>query len=675
MFSLPLFFHCLLACIAPSIYACDSCYGPSDYTSHKRLVRRMQPEAPKATTKTKGPLEWGQINFLHTTDTHGWLAGHIKEENYGADWGDYVSFVKHMRKRANELNVDLLLIDTGDLHDGNGLGDTTKPNGIYTNEIFSTIDYDLLTVGNHELYVTEVAYETFANFSKFYGKRYLTSNVQILNDATGEFEDMGNKFRHFTTDHGLNIMSFGVLFDFKGNSNVSKITKAEDMIKEQWFIDAVKLEPIDLFVVIGHNPVRSTEPSSTLSKVQKAIRDLRPEVPIQIFGGHAHVRDFVVWDMKSTGLASGKYCETVGWLSMSGIKSSTFKGSEKPRGVPNPSRKAIANETASTRMPQSCDRARDKDILYSRRYLDWNRLTFAFHAVGSQDPKLDSKLGKWVTGDITEFRKAQNLSVVIACVPQTYCVTCKPFGDEGNIFTLAERALAATVINQSRANIPRLILMNTGNIRYDLVKGPFTLDDSYTVSPYQNTFQFISDVPYLQAKEILGILNTGPFQRRSSLSVDTYSSSILEGTSGSCVDPPLITSTQGKRDLLKPRSITRHPRDSTTNNPGYTTTDDFGTDGDDTPHSKIPHFKQPNDVQARAAFPSNRSDPEKVDLVFVDFIAERFVLPALAKVGGNYTMVDVQYYMPKEFTTNTYLRKYAEMEWQTGMPNCPVGGE
>lgn len=73
----------------------------------------MQPEAQGALTKPKGPLEWGQINFLHTTDTHGWLEGHLKEHNYGADWGDYSSFVKHMRKKADRLRVDLLLIDCG----------------------------------------------------------------------------------------------------------------------------------------------------------------------------------------------------------------------------------------------------------------------------------------------------------------------------------------------------------------------------------------------------------------------------------------------------------------------------------------------------------------------------------------------------------------------------------
>lgn len=55
--------------------ACDSCYGPSHDVIHTRHVRRMQPDALDAMTAPKAPLEWGQINFLQTTDTHGWLAG------------------------------------------------------------------------------------------------------------------------------------------------------------------------------------------------------------------------------------------------------------------------------------------------------------------------------------------------------------------------------------------------------------------------------------------------------------------------------------------------------------------------------------------------------------------------------------------------------------------------
>ena len=93
--------------------ACDGCYGPHDSAAHERNVRRMQPGALNATSLPRAPLAWGQFNVLHTTDTHGWLEGHLKEQNYGADWGDFVSFTRHMQLMASNLGVDLLLIDTG----------------------------------------------------------------------------------------------------------------------------------------------------------------------------------------------------------------------------------------------------------------------------------------------------------------------------------------------------------------------------------------------------------------------------------------------------------------------------------------------------------------------------------------------------------------------------------
>lgn len=81
------------------------------------------------------------------TDTHGWLEGHIKEQNYGADWGDFVTFSRRMKQTAGNIGVDLLLIDTGDLHDGNGLSDATTVDGTESMPIFEEIDYDLLTIG------------------------------------------------------------------------------------------------------------------------------------------------------------------------------------------------------------------------------------------------------------------------------------------------------------------------------------------------------------------------------------------------------------------------------------------------------------------------------------------------------------------------------------------------
>jgi len=67
---------------------------------------------------------------------------------------DFVSFVKHMNQTAINNDVDFLLVDTGDLHDGAGLSDATSPNGNISNAIFENINYDLLSIGNHELYIS-----------------------------------------------------------------------------------------------------------------------------------------------------------------------------------------------------------------------------------------------------------------------------------------------------------------------------------------------------------------------------------------------------------------------------------------------------------------------------------------------------------------------------------------
>lgn len=103
----------LLGLLASTALACDSCEHPNRDVVMTRNVRRMQPDAQNASSSPRAPLAWGQLNFLHTTDTHGWLEGHLKEKNYGADWGDFSSFVKGMRRKANDYGVDLLVVDTG----------------------------------------------------------------------------------------------------------------------------------------------------------------------------------------------------------------------------------------------------------------------------------------------------------------------------------------------------------------------------------------------------------------------------------------------------------------------------------------------------------------------------------------------------------------------------------
>lgn len=49
--------------------------------------------------------------------------------SFSSDWGDYVSFAKHMREKADADGSDFLLVDTGDRVEGNAIYDSSKPRG------------------------------------------------------------------------------------------------------------------------------------------------------------------------------------------------------------------------------------------------------------------------------------------------------------------------------------------------------------------------------------------------------------------------------------------------------------------------------------------------------------------------------------------------------------------
>ncbi|KAJ8113733.1 hypothetical protein OPT61_g4202 [Boeremia exigua] len=365
---------------------------------------------------------------------------------------------------------------------------------------------------------------------------------------------------------------------------------------------------------------------------------------------------------------------------MSGITSSAKKVKKNPKGVPNPTRSAVVARSTGTvgtssRLPTSTT---PSNLRYARRYLDWNRLTFAYHAKGSQSlDAFGTPKGAVVSSSITSARAKLNLTSLYGCAPATYCQYCQPFNAAGNLFTLLRTALSTVVVNETRKDIPRLIIINTGSVRFDLAKGPFTYDDSFIVSPFDDAFQYLPDVPYTQASKVIDILNKGPYQKKRSLSLSSsdYHAKFTTRPADdlTCISPPLTHSYAGttRRSLPAGRIVRRQ---STAPTPGYTTVDDFGADGDDTPHSTIPHFAQPNDLQANASFPADGSLPEKVDLVFLDFIAS-YIVDALNQpdVGGNWNVGQVSYYMDKSFTTNSYLPAYANLAWQANLDDCPVG--
>ena len=582
--------------------------------------KRTQPGALQTLPQQIKDIHWGQINFLSTTDTHGWLAGHLLDENYSADYGDFADFVRKMKAKADRLGVDLLLVDSGDLHDGTGFGDATTPNGKLTLPIFKQLPYDLLSIGNHELYTTEIANDTYRNFAPNWGGRYVTSNVDIYDN--GVRKPFSQRYAYYQTKFGVRIMSFAFLFNFTGNSNASVVTPVGDAIKQSWFQQQIKRKDIDLFLVAGHITLRK---STEWDLIYSAIRAYNPTTPIQIFGGHRHIRDTVSWDATAFGTAAGRYCETVGWTTIDGLPSNVTRA-RSPMGsgtISVTKASAVANVNFTQNLKSG--------LTYSRQYLDFNRPTFEKHTQTS-NKTFDSSYGKGLTQNITnDISALPQLFNLLGCAPNSYYLSRYPISSNRSLFNyLTNTVFPAVVAAQGRNSsaYPRIILTNTGGFRYDLLQGRFTLDNAYQVNPYTNLWQYMT-APWGVAKTLLVNMQTDRVYKRQSSNDAIYNS-----TTG-------LYSTAG-----------------------YVTQDDFGSDGDNTIHFDQGYADTPHYVQANVSTANITSDSTLVDVYVTSF----FAAAAAKYLQGNTTnWVNVTNSTGGGFTSFDTLPVYARTFWSK---NC-----
>lgn len=582
-----------------------------------------QPAAPEPFAAPLRDLEFGQLNFLHTTDTHGWHAGHLLEPSFSADWGDYADFALRLKEKLEAEGKDLLIVDTGDRIEGNGLYDASEPKGLFTFDIFREQHMDIVCSGNHELYKRTSAENEYTITAPAYDGSYLASNLDIHHPETGELVPLAQRFKKFTTaKQGIRIMAFGFLYNFDRNANNTVVQRVEDTIKEEWFQTAIRDREIDLFVVIGHSAIRSEE----FDMIFKAIRSVQWDTPIQFFGGHFHIRDYRKFDSKSYGLASGRFMETVGFQSITGLSTNTSHSKSSPS--------------------------------FFRRYID-NNLYSLYHHSGHNASTFHSDRGRNITKAISEARSALDLDEKFGCSPRDLWMARAPYPSKESIFSwLEEEVFPGVVKDTSRGDRPRLVISNTGAIRFDIFKGAFTKDSTYIVCPFTSGFHYIKEVPYTKAKHLLRMLNQG--------------GEIFENVDPSYamwkLAPPEQISV--KEDLIVSSLSQQHDgqialSSDTPLTPGYTTHDDAGSDGDDTIHAPISFYRVPNCIQSTIN-PHNVSLADDTEDVLVDVVYNEFIEPwvllALRFLGLEYEQNDVDKYMPDE-TLTSLIAKWVGRNW------------
>ncbi|KAJ3528444.1 hypothetical protein NM688_g8000 [Phlebia brevispora] len=376
-----------LVALVSGAFACPGEEGHD----HSHEIRKREFPSTQLPVPTR-PLQWGDLNIIHTTDSHGWLLGHQKtsfpEPNYSGDLGDFSSFVAHMKQIALEKDVDLLLVDSGDLHDGTGLSDGFPPGGVdahESNKFMLDLPYDVMAIGNHELYIYANTLDMFQNFAPKLNGRYLSSNVNITvadKDGNPVSVPVGERFVKFKTRKGRKVTSVGVLYDFTDNDHNTTVQPVADMVKEQWFLDAIQEEP-DFFLLVGHMPVQR----DNWPLVFNAVRAVHPTTPILILGGHTHIRDCIQFDGRSMSLESGRYMETVGWMSVD------------------------LDEKDST-----------KNLTFSRRYLDPNRVSFEWHTQQSNFT-FDTTEGRSITQGLEQLFQNFDLGFLYGTAPHDFTLS------------------------------------------------------------------------------------------------------------------------------------------------------------------------------------------------------------------------------------------------------------
>lgn len=546
------------------------------------------------------PLKLSDINFLHTTDTHGWLAGHRIQPTYSADWGDFYSFAEHLKEIAKQNGQDLLLVDSGDRHDGNGLSDATVPNGLYSSPIFTQQKYDIVAIGNHELYLWEITQQELEVMVPKLTDRYVCSNVEFHRD--GQYYPIGQKYRFFTTPvQKKRVLAFSFIFNFNRANNKTRVTPIETAITQPWFKSILSHFPareVDIIVVVGHLPVNKG--LIEFQKLHSALRAQYPDTPIQYFGGHSHIRDFLVLDDKLTGLQSGRFCETVGFLSVN-----------------------------------TSDYVMEVEDRFSRSYIDFNVDLFQFHTNITNKEAFDTEKGMAIKKELQDSRNILGLDSVLGNVSKgNYYMDYVPLTHQQSIYNLLTSKVLPKLEPESSKMIvqaQRIILINTGSIRYDLYKGPYTVDSHYIVSPFKNDWVKLT-MPKSTALKIAPILN----QRSYILEVESEAEQL------SYLRPP------HQRDLSFHESTDKGSMEETFEEKfevfpsqhlhlsqkltkGYVTFDDFGNEGDDTPHKAVKNFRLPNVVVSEQLVPEEDTEV-LIDVVFYSFLTPN-VKAALTTLG------------------------------------------
>ncbi|CAO1619575.1 unnamed protein product [Sympodiomycopsis kandeliae] len=580
--SLPSWWTSLAVLLLSSVYFRSTIYEWWTYSDgHSIRTKYRLYSAPHLPTNVPTRnLTWADIQFLHTTDIHGWFTPHHSQSlnSYSADWADWISFIEQMKAKAASEGRDLVVVDTGDLITGHGLSDgspdTNDASGKYSNEIFSRANYDIVTIGNHELYSFEALQEMRRSFIPSFEGRYLTSNVNMT-DEDNVSKPLGSLYHSMVLPQtGLRMTSIGFVFNLTPvHPDRVQTQPPMEMFNTNWFTDLLSSDvarDTDLWLLAGHMPLDGPEDEWNAMVTRLRTYTNIGSKPIVGLAGHTHIRNCRQADPLSVVLQSGRFHETAGWLSYD-----------------------IASQN------------------FSRRYIDLNPINLAHH-LGKSKFHL-TNTGMSVRNYIANLTSSWHLNEVHGISPRTFHLDSYPSNHSSSILQGVNEILQRVFTNNDT-----LVVLNAASMRSDIHKGPFTTNDQYIVSPFDDEFYVLNGVAVDLARRVFGLLNPGqPYS--------TKEGELGKERSYSQIYPVLPIDEATDQETQEERIGRKDTIAMGTRSEGYATVDECGVDGrdgDDTEHVPIPvHPFEPNYI----GFLTESNLTTTVDIITVKYLIPRIV--------------------------------------------------
>ncbi|POS85161.1 hypothetical protein EPUL_004687, partial [Erysiphe pulchra] len=248
--------------------------------------------------------------------------------------------------------------------------------------------------------------------------------------------------------------------------------------------------------------------------------------------------------------------------------------------------------------------------------------------------------GKNVTSFIAKARNNLDLDYKYGCVPRNLSQLRSTFPKNDSFVTWFVNELLPDIARKKshQASVATFVMVSSGFMRSDLLKGPFTRDTSYIFTPFNDNFKMIKNVPF---KAALDIYNRGFWDRRNVVAQPFNQVSTSEQTL-------LRSRSFGSKSINRDKKLLDNQKFFTASRPptpveGYVTIDDDGSDGDDTLHLPLAKIVQPPPIISAVVGLPAEGEPEFADLVYNLYVTP-MMLSLLNNMGHNFNTTNVEDY-------------------------------